>query len=395
MTMGQRIAQQRKKLGLSQEGLGGMLGVSRQGVSKWEADGAVPEIDKLIALSKLFGVSIGWLLGVEESPTAETPAAEPAEDFSPRQLEIMEELLKKYQLPEKKPQWAPILVAAAAVTVLLWGVYTIQNHLQQQITTTNGRLDAISSQLSDLNGRISSVEALPSVEPGPTLLVEYAFDIQQATDQPWAAVTFQATPASWSKEDVAYLDIRTPDGKDSHTLCSWSGAFLTATRNMPLENGYTLCFTVEHPDGTQERQILFDDRVQNLKSTLTIKADGKLGRGLYQNGTLRLDELWVTVTAPFQGLEEKEIFWDHVDLVVMLDRYPEDNQEIARLHYLEEDEKSISSSMAMTRHNLTFKDLSLTTGDTLELYIEAALTNGIHTRTYIGSVYIDKDGKLK
>ena len=62
-TIGQRIAQERKNLGLSQEALGEKMGVSRQAISKWESDGAVPEIDKLIALSKLFGVSIGWLWG--------------------------------------------------------------------------------------------------------------------------------------------------------------------------------------------------------------------------------------------------------------------------------------------------------------------------------------------
>ena len=69
MTIGQRIAEARKKLGLSQEALGEKLGVSRQAISKWESDASVPEIDKLIVLSRLFSVSIGWLLGVEE----ETP----------------------------------------------------------------------------------------------------------------------------------------------------------------------------------------------------------------------------------------------------------------------------------------------------------------------------------
>ena len=37
MTVGQRIAQKRRELGLSQEGLGEKLGVSRQAVSKWES----------------------------------------------------------------------------------------------------------------------------------------------------------------------------------------------------------------------------------------------------------------------------------------------------------------------------------------------------------------------
>ena len=45
MTLGQRIQAERKRLGLSQEGLGEALGVTRQAISKWEADGAVPEVD--------------------------------------------------------------------------------------------------------------------------------------------------------------------------------------------------------------------------------------------------------------------------------------------------------------------------------------------------------------
>ena len=60
MTIGQRIAQKRKEQNLSQEALGERLGVSRQSIYKWEADQALPEIDKLVALSKLFGVTVGW-----------------------------------------------------------------------------------------------------------------------------------------------------------------------------------------------------------------------------------------------------------------------------------------------------------------------------------------------
>lgn len=45
MTIGQRIAQRRKALGLSQEQLGAQLGVSRQAIYKWESDAALPEIE--------------------------------------------------------------------------------------------------------------------------------------------------------------------------------------------------------------------------------------------------------------------------------------------------------------------------------------------------------------
>ena len=43
MTTGQRIAQKRKALGLSQEALGDRLGVTRQSIYKWESDSALPE----------------------------------------------------------------------------------------------------------------------------------------------------------------------------------------------------------------------------------------------------------------------------------------------------------------------------------------------------------------
>ena len=65
-TLGRRSQEGRKAAGLSQEALGERLGVSRQAVSKWEADGAVPELENLIAMSRLFGVPVGVLLGVEE-----------------------------------------------------------------------------------------------------------------------------------------------------------------------------------------------------------------------------------------------------------------------------------------------------------------------------------------
>lgn len=74
LTLGQRIAAERKKSGLSQESLGDRLGVSRQAISKWEADAAIPEIDKLIALSRLFSVSVADLLGIEESPRLQQTA---------------------------------------------------------------------------------------------------------------------------------------------------------------------------------------------------------------------------------------------------------------------------------------------------------------------------------
>ena len=95
MTTGQRIAAKRKERELSQESLGAELGVSRQTVYKWESDTSLPEIEKLVALSRLFQVPVGWLLGVEEVPEAA--------EFSEDQLKLLEELLGRYQRERKAP----------------------------------------------------------------------------------------------------------------------------------------------------------------------------------------------------------------------------------------------------------------------------------------------------
>lgn len=62
MTLGEKIYNLRTEQGLSQETFGEKLGVSRQSVSKWETDQSVPELDKIVAISELFGVTTDQLL---------------------------------------------------------------------------------------------------------------------------------------------------------------------------------------------------------------------------------------------------------------------------------------------------------------------------------------------
>ena len=62
MTLGQRIQQIRTSLALSQEAFGAKLGTTRQTVSKWELDQTIPEIQKIVMMSKLFSVTTDSLL---------------------------------------------------------------------------------------------------------------------------------------------------------------------------------------------------------------------------------------------------------------------------------------------------------------------------------------------
>ena len=62
MKLSERLYTLRKARGLTQEELAEALGVSRQAVSKWESGAAMPDTEKLISLSKYFGVTIDSLI---------------------------------------------------------------------------------------------------------------------------------------------------------------------------------------------------------------------------------------------------------------------------------------------------------------------------------------------
>ena len=82
MILADKITEERKKNGWSQEDLAEKLGVSRQSVSKWESAGSVPDLQKIIQLADLFGVSTDYLLKdeIEEvgncGPSEDTPSSQ-------------------------------------------------------------------------------------------------------------------------------------------------------------------------------------------------------------------------------------------------------------------------------------------------------------------------------
>lgn len=73
MELSQKIYELRTGSGLSQLDLAEKLGVSRQSVSKWETGQAVPDLDKLIRLADLFGISVDELVREGERPAPPEP----------------------------------------------------------------------------------------------------------------------------------------------------------------------------------------------------------------------------------------------------------------------------------------------------------------------------------
>ena len=71
MNMANRIQYLRKTKGISQEELADRMGVSRQAVSKWESEQSTPDLEKIIIMSELFGVTTDYILKGTE-PVAST-----------------------------------------------------------------------------------------------------------------------------------------------------------------------------------------------------------------------------------------------------------------------------------------------------------------------------------
>ncbi len=77
MTIADRIQALRKARGYSQEELADKVGVSRQAVSKWESEQAVPDLDRVVIMSELFGVTTDYLLKGVEAPPSKAVASDP------------------------------------------------------------------------------------------------------------------------------------------------------------------------------------------------------------------------------------------------------------------------------------------------------------------------------
>ena len=86
MILGEKIARLRRKNGWSQEELADKMEVSRQAVSKWESSQTTPDLERILRLSSLFGVTIDYLL--KDGAAPEIPRAEAEEETQIRLISL-------------------------------------------------------------------------------------------------------------------------------------------------------------------------------------------------------------------------------------------------------------------------------------------------------------------
>jgi transcriptional regulator with XRE-family HTH domain len=109
MNLGETIYRLRTEKQLSQGELAEMLEVSRQSISKWENNSAVPELEKLIRLCEIFGVSLDELVKGEETSKDAPPEV---------RTEVV--YVKQKGFPPRKIAGTILLCMAFLVTILLF-----------------------------------------------------------------------------------------------------------------------------------------------------------------------------------------------------------------------------------------------------------------------------------
>ena len=117
MILADKIVSLRKKAGWSQEELAEQLGVTRQSVSKWEGAQSVPDMDKVVQMSRLFGVTTDYLLKDE----IEEQAAALVEESPLRRVTMGQaaDYLARRRAAAPKVAFAVLLCVVSPVTLLL------------------------------------------------------------------------------------------------------------------------------------------------------------------------------------------------------------------------------------------------------------------------------------
>lgn len=309
MTLGEQIQALRKSAGMSQEELGDRLGVARQSVSKWESDSTIPELDKLIAMSKLFGVSVGSLLGLEESEG-------PDHELTERELKALEDIARRLvppaQEPKKRKRW-PYAAAALAVIVagaaLMSRIHNLENQIGGLHYNISNIDNTVSRQISSLTGQVRDIlEEQNSVTAGKGYTIR-EMDLRAGT------VTFSltATPREYREGMEAVFSAAGADFEAVEIPGTLgAGQTFTAELACPLADDITLSVGFVTEESTVSQQL---GREGYLLSGTKLSFTGNLGWSVgYREERAVVDRMDACLTSIGRGQYKTPEGWQDLGL---------------------------------------------------------------------------------
>ncbi len=225
-----------------------------------ERDAALPEIDKLVALSRRFGVTVGWLLGVEEAP--ETPPVPDSGELTEVQLKMVEEITARYiaaqATPKPRKKW-PYVLAVLAVLCAAYNIYDSIRMIGQQFDGVYNRINqmerSVSGQVYDISNQVEGIlkQQNSLVADSGTSLELY--DLKANT------VTFSVYAVPKTYVEGMTVEFLAENGETTSDVVGKAGEDGTnqrfsATVSIPLTDEITLSALLVLPDGTRQTQPL-------------------------------------------------------------------------------------------------------------------------------------------
>lgn len=144
MMLSDKITSLRKRNGWSQEELANQLGVSRQSVSKWESTASMPDINKIMRMSELFGVSTDYLLrdDMEQPPQTEQPVpmSSSTTDDDARHISLDEAtaILDAFRQAGRRMGFAVSLLVASPIALIAFAYQARKGDIQEGVAVAIG-----------------------------------------------------------------------------------------------------------------------------------------------------------------------------------------------------------------------------------------------------------------
>ena len=117
-----KLKEYRKKNHYSQEYVAEYMNLTRQAISNWETGKATPDLDNLVMLSELYGITVDELLGEEEKYNDSTYGVVASNDINSHieKIVLATILIISFNLP--------IIGMPVAIIITLWLIYTKRNY---------------------------------------------------------------------------------------------------------------------------------------------------------------------------------------------------------------------------------------------------------------------------
>jgi len=309
MSIGTRIMEIRKKNNLSQEAFGDTLGVSRQAISKWEMDASIPDVEKLILMSHIYHVSVGYILEMEQDENRQDEKVSAVlnhenTELTSDQLKMVEEIVTRYLeatsiAPQERnniaKRWWIVAcgVGLAFFCVLLYFGAAIRN-LDDKYQSISGNISSLSNKVEQLESNVTN-----RLEGQLQEVLEEVYEV--ITDYGWEMIAYDLEENTVTY--ALYVDTKIYSG-------TTRAIFVLATENEERRveatregNRFLAEIVCPRSNETEFKLLLITDGVTEVKKLDTIKdplgvaffdqyvmASDVIEESPYENGVLRLEK---------------------------------------------------------------------------------------------------------